>query len=511
MEIHARIRDLEREVGRLSRVQKILLGTDGSVTRILEVITGGQVRITTLSQEVVGAGREMAGLLHVKEGDPVNHRVVKIETEGSSSPPLIYAVSDTPLGRLSAGFREDLMRADIPIGRILSRHKIEARREILDARVIPAGNMHAEIFGTFRKEPILSRRYQIIHQGEPLISIEEQFPYHAFLDERRVIVETPSRIHLGLIDMNGGMGRVDGGIGISLAEPGILLEVNQSQKTVAHGGDERARGLAEKVAARVLAGIRAQGGVEITLRRVYPSHVGLGSGSQIALAVARGICEIFGRSLSVKELAAMAGRGGTSGIGTAAFENGGFIIDGGHAFGTGGEKGDFRPSSASDGVRPAPVIARHDFPADWRIILATPRLPAGASGEKEMDIFRSACPVPLDEVRETCHEVLMRMLPGVVDHDLDLFGRAVNRIQDLGFKRVEISLQPPEIPRLIGEMRRAGAACAGMSSFGPTVYAITDADASGILCAAEEFMKEHSGGEAWISVPRNTGALVRVS
>jgi beta-ribofuranosylaminobenzene 5'-phosphate synthase len=450
------------------------------------------VCITTLSQEVVGAGREIADLLQVKEGDPVNHRVVKIEGEGTPASPLIYAVSDTPLDRLSPGFREDLMRADIPIGRILARHQIEARREILDARVIPAGSRHAEIFGTFRKEPILSRRYQIIHQGEPLISIEEQFPYHAFLDERRVIVETPSRIHLGLIDMNGGMGRVDGGIGISLAEPGILLEVNQSQKTVAHGGDERARGLAEKVAARVLAGIRAQGGVEITLRRVYPSHVGLGSGSQIALAVARGICEIFGRSLS-------------------AFENGGFIIDGGHAFGTGGEKGDFRPSSASDGVRPAPVIARHDFPADWRIILATPRLPAGASGEKEMDIFRSACPVPLDEVRETCHEVLMRMLPGVVDHDLDLFGKSVNRIQDLGFKRVEISLQPPEIPRLIGEMRRAGAACAGMSSFGPTVYAITDSGAPGILRAAEEFMEEHSGGEAWISAPRNTGAMVRIS
>jgi beta-ribofuranosylaminobenzene 5'-phosphate synthase len=510
MEIHARIRDLEREVGRLSRVQKILLGTDGSITRILEVITGGQVKITTLSQEVIGAGKEVAGFLRVREGDPVNHRVVKIEEEGTSSP-LIYAVSDTPLARLSPEFREDLMRADIPIGRILARHRIEARREILDARVIPAGSDHSRIFGIFRKEPLLSRRYQIIHQGEPLISIEEQFPYHAFLDERRVIVETPSRIHLGLIDMHGGIGRVDGGIGISLAEPGILLEVNQSRETVARGGDERARGMAEKVASRVLAGIRAQGGVEITLRRVYPSHVGLGSGSQIALAVARGICEIFGRSLPVTELARMAGRGGTSGIGTAAFDLGGFIIDGGHAFGTGGEKSDFRPSSASDGVRPAPVIARHDFPPEWRIILATPRLPAGASGEREVDIFRSACPVPLDEVRETCHEVLMRMLPGVVDHDLDLFGSAVNRIQDLGFKRVEISLQPPEIPRLIEEMRRAGAACAGMSSFGPTVYAITDSDASGILRAAEEFMREHDGGEAWISAPRNTGAMVRVS
>lgn len=510
MEIHARIQELEKEVGRLSRVQKILLGTDGSVTRILEVITGDRVRITTLSQEVVGAGKEVAGLLHVREGDPVNHRVVKIEDAGTATP-LIYAVSDTPLGRLSAGFREDLMRADIPIGRILASHRIEARREILDAGVVPAGSEHARIFGIFRGEPLLSRRYQIIHEGETLISIEEQFPYHAFLDERRVIVETPSRIHLGLIDMHGGIGRVDGGIGISLEEPGILLEVSQSRESVARGGDERARETAEKAAARVLAGIRAPGGVEITLRRVYPSHVGLGSGSQIALAVARGICEVFGRSLPVKELARLAGRGGTSGIGTAAFEHGGFIVDGGHAFGSGAEKTGFRPSSASDGVRPAPVIARHDFPADWRIVLATPRLPAGASGGREVEIFQNACPVPLEEVRETCHEVLMRMLPGVVDHDLDLFGRAVNRIQDLGFKRVEIALQPAVIPLLIDEMRRAGAACAGMSSFGPTVYAVTDGGAPGILRAAVDFMEEHGGGEAWVSAPRNTGARVRVS
>ncbi|HMA04586.1 MAG TPA: beta-ribofuranosylaminobenzene 5'-phosphate synthase [Methanomicrobiales archaeon] len=510
MEIHDRIRELEREIGRLSRVQKILLGTDGSVTRILEVITGGRVKITTLSQEVIPAGNESAALLRVAEGEPVNHRVVSLE-DAETSLPLIYAVSDTPLGRLSPEFREDLMQADIPIGRILATHHIEARREILDARIVPASPEHMKVFGVFRNEPLLSRRYQIIHRGEPLISIEEQFPYHAFLDERRVIVETPSRIHLGLIDMHGGIGRVDGGIGIALEEPGILLDVRQSGETVARGGDRRSRETAEKAAARVLEGIRAAGGIEITLRRIYPSHVGLGSGSQIALAVARGICELFGRNLPVGELARLVGRGGTSGIGTAAFEGGGFIIDGGHAFGPGAEKSDFRPSGASGGVRPAPVIARHDFPPDWRIVLAIPCLPAGASGGKELAIFREACPVPLEEVRETCHEILMRMLPGVVDRDLDLFGRSVNRIQELGFKRVEIGLQPAVIPRLMEEMRAAGAACAGMSSFGPTVYAVTDSDGPAILRAAEKFLGEHGGGDAWISAPRNTGAAVRTS
>ncbi|HVN65271.1 MAG TPA: beta-ribofuranosylaminobenzene 5'-phosphate synthase [Methanomicrobiales archaeon] len=509
MEIHGRIRALEDEAGRLSGVQKILLATDGSVTRILETITGGQVRIATLVQEVVPAGREAAELLGVPEGEPVNHRVVQIE-DARSSAPLIYAISDTPLSRLSPGFREDLMRADIPIGKILARHHIESRREILDARVIPAGDEHGRIFGTFRGEPLLSRRYRIIHRGEPLISIEEQFPAASFLDGQRVLVETPSRIHLGLLDMHGGIGRVDGGIGISLKEPGILLEVGRARETSARGGDEGSRETALRAAVRVLAGIRAPGGVEITLRRVYPPHTGLGSGSQIALAVARGIAELLGQDLPVRELARLTGRGGTSGIGTAAFERGGFIIDGGHAFGAGAEKEGFRPSSASEGVRPAPVIARHDFPDDWRIVLATPCLPAGASGGREAEIFRNACPVPLEEVRETCHEVLMRMLPGVADHDLDLFGRAVNRIQHLGFKRVEISLRPPEIPLLLEELRSAGAACAGMSSFGPTVYAVTDTGAPDILGAAVKFLEEHGGGEAWVSAPRNTGARARL-
>jgi beta-ribofuranosylaminobenzene 5'-phosphate synthase len=509
MDIQDRIRELEREAGRLSRVQKILLGTDGSITRILEVITGGQVRITTLFQEVIPAGKGVAEDLRIREGDPVNHRVVRIEETGKGSA-LIHAVSDAPMDRLPPAFREDLMRADIPIGKILARHRVEARREILDARVIPAAGEHAPLFGTFRNEPLLTRRYRIIHQGEPLMLIEEQFPYNAFQDERRVIVETPSRIHLGLIDLHGGLGRVDGGIGISLGEPGILLEVRPCREIRALGGDEGSRATAQRVAASVLREIRAPGGVEIALRRVYPSHVGLGSGSQLALAVARGTCELFGRSVPVGELARMAGRGGTSGIGTAAFAQGGFIVDGGHSFGEGGEKGDFRPSAASAGVRPAPVIACHDFPPAWQIVLATPCIPAGASGSRELDIFRSACPVPLEEVRETCHEVLMRMLPGVVDGDLGLFSRAVNRIQDLGFKRVEHSLQPPEIRLLMEEMRDAGAPCSGMSSFGPTVYAVTDAGAAGILRAAERFMGEHGGGEAWISPPRNTGAGVRV-
>jgi beta-ribofuranosylaminobenzene 5'-phosphate synthase len=403
------------------------------------------------------------------------------------------------------------MKADIPIGKIIQHHNIEARREILNARVFNANEDMSRIFSICRNEPLLSRQYKIIHNDKPLIFIEEQFPYNKFLDEQRVIVETPSRIHVTLIDMHGGLGRVDGGVGLTLNEPSILLEVKRSSELEVHGCDPRTEERIKHLTRQVLKNIHIEGNASITVRTIFPSHIGLGSGSQLALATARALCELFGRTMTVPELAQLVGRGGTSGIGTAAFASGGFIIDGGHRFGSKSEKSDFRPSSASRGVKPPPVIVRYDFPSDWRILLAIPNLPTGASGNHEFDIFQQNCPIPVDEVRQLCHEVLMRMLPAIIEHDIDLFGSSINAIQNIGFKKVEHNHQSKQISKLLEAMREAGAAGAGMSSFGPTLYAIGDTDMKSIERTAQSFMQNENGGTTLITSVRNSGASVRVT
>jgi beta-ribofuranosylaminobenzene 5'-phosphate synthase len=172
------------------------------------------------------------------------------------------------------------------------------------------------------------------------------------------------------------------------------------------------------------------------------------------------------------------------------------------------EKTLYSPSGASRGVRPASVIVHHDFPLDWNILLAIPNVPPGASGVQEQDIFSQHCPVPVGEVREICHEILMHMIPGIVEHDLDLFSRAVNRIQDLGFKRVELGIQHQEIPALLRMMKNEGAACAGMSSFGPTIFAIGDSDLRQLDEAVTEHMKPFGGGTTHLTRARNSGASV---
>ena len=510
MDLPARLQALEGEVGRLSPVQKILLTTDGSVTQMLEVITGSSIRLETRSQQVEPADRETAGVLQCREGEEVNHRVVTIHRDPSGEV-LLTAVSHALVTRLPLEFREDLMRADMPIGKILLRHRIEARREIREIRSRAADAGTAGILGILRGEPVLSRRYEIIHGGAPLLSIREQFPYHAFLDERRVIVDAPSRIHLTLIDLHGGLGRVDGSVGLALEEPRLLLEASLSPRCQVTGGEPWAAEVVREVGGRVLEAIRARAPASFRIRESVPRHVGLGSGTQLALSVGRALAALHGREVPVRELARISGRGGTSGIGTAAFELGGFLVDGGHSFGPGREKQDYRPSSASAGVPPAPVTARHHFPEDWNIVLAIPRAAPGASGGREREIFRTHCPVDPGEVQEVCREVLMRMLPGIAERDLDLFAASVNRIQELGFKRVEVSLQEQAIRDLCSAMRTAGAACAGLSSFGPVVYAITDTGAREVEGAARSAMAGTGGGSTWITRARNEGARIRVA
>ena len=105
----------------------------------------------------------------------------------------------------------------------------------------------------------------------------------------------------------------------------------------------------------------------------------------------------------------------------------------------------------------------------------------------------------------------MRMLPGIVEQDLELFGSSINAVQHFGFKKVELGFQPPQVSGLLDVLKGAGAAGAGLSSFGPTVYAIGDTDMNAIGQAAQSFMKESGGGTTLITSARNSGAVVRVA
>lgn len=274
---------------------------------------------------------------------------------------------------------------------------------------------------------------------------------------------TPSRLHISLIDLNAGLGRMDGGLGVALEKPRVKLRAEKSNGITVEGPLSKRCTLA---AEKVIRHLGMEGGVKITVIEAPPQHVGLGSGTQIALAAGSAIARLYGAELEARDIARTVGRGGTSGIGVAAFEAGGFILDGGHSLKV---KKDFMPSSASK-APPPPVTARHDFP-DWKVALIMPREGARFAGAREVDVFKKYCPIPLQDVQELSHVILMRLLPALVEEDVEAFGEGINMIQKVGFKKIELQLQNSKVRKLLSIAQRYSYG-AGISSFGPTIYCL---------------------------------------
>ena len=157
-----------------SNTQKILLTTDGSITAILDVLYG-KITLSTLEQHFDNADGEISKLIQVDEGAQINYREVIMHKDDEN---LIYALSYIPLERLTDEICCDLVRADIPIGRILKNYQIESRREVNKIYIEKPNERLKDLFNT--KEDMLAREYVIIHKNNVLMWIKEVFPVSKF-------------------------------------------------------------------------------------------------------------------------------------------------------------------------------------------------------------------------------------------------------------------------------------------------------------------------------------------
>ncbi len=326
-------------------------------------------------------------------------------------------------------------------------------------------------------------------------------------------ITAPCRIHLSLIDENGYTGRVDGGIGLMLDRPNVVLEVSNSAdeftiecnkyyKESVHVINEKASKIFKYFHI-------SNKNFHFHLKRYYPSHVGLGSKTQLSLAIATAITKLKNLNTHIGDLTKLVERGGTSGIGWRGFETGGFILDGGHDFGKGKEKETFLPSSASSLAKPALTIFRYDIPDNWRFVLVIPNVKKGAYGDEEISVFQNYAPIPRNEVNEVSHQIIMKVIPGILKNDLSCFGEGLKRIQSIGFKKIEIDLQHDIVKDLLKFFENYGLKAYGMSSFGPSVIGIVESEfeAETILKKIQKNQK-YSGSHIYICKPNNNGAKI---
>ena len=81
---------------------------------------------------------------------------------------------------MTKGIKNDLIRADTPIGRILKNYNVESRREINVIQIEKASDKLKELYKT--EEDFLTRDYTIINNGEILMWIKEFFPINYFTE-----------------------------------------------------------------------------------------------------------------------------------------------------------------------------------------------------------------------------------------------------------------------------------------------------------------------------------------
>ncbi len=267
----------------------------------------------------------------------------------------------------------------------------------------------------------------------------------------------PARLHLGFIDMHGGLGRAFGSLGLSLQDIYTHITATASNDVRIQGPSSHRASI---IAGRMLEHLQIRQGVEITIHEAIPEHAGLGSGTQLSLAVGMAIARLYDKSITAGEIATLMDRGARSGIGIGTFTQGGFLVDGGRG----------------EHTAVPPVICHLDFPEAWRLLLILDTGVQGVHGRSELAAFQDLPPMAEEIAAHLCRVTLMQLLPCLAEQDCAGFGMAVTEIQRIVGDHFAVAQGgrycSPLIAEILPWMQKQGVAGIGQSSWGPTGFAL---------------------------------------
>ena len=314
-----------------------------------------------------------------------------------------------------------------------------------------------------------------------------------------VTITTGARLHFGPLAAAGATGGKFGGVGMMVTSPGFVVSASAAATDEFHGETASAARAAEFVChIRTNDHEQRFPTCRIAIENTIPSHAGLGSGTQLGLAIASALSELAGeRDIPVATLARRAGRGLRSAIGLHGFASGWFLVDGGRA------------AKAQLGT----LVARVNVPDEWRLILVAPPESQGLSGTEEQSAFAAQPPMPQALTAELCRIGLMEWLPGLIEAD---FHRASIAMYEFGLG-VGRFFEPAQggvfahrlMSELADEVRRRGFAGVAQTSWGPTTCILCDGNPS-----ATELMADLARDSRWatcsfqLTEPLNRGATV---
>jgi beta-ribofuranosylaminobenzene 5'-phosphate synthase len=310
-----------------------------------------------------------------------------------------------------------------------------------------------------------------------------------------VRVTTAARLHLGFLDLNGDLGRRFGSIGLAIDAFETCVELREAERFEILG-EERERGA--RLALCIAERLGLDSAKKLIISSAIPAHAGLGSGTQLAMAIASAFRRLAGLPLDARGDARLLDRGARSGVGAALFEHGGLVVDAG-----------IGPNAGIP-----PVVANVKFPPDWRVLLILDPRMEGAHGEAEKQAFARLPRMSPDSTGEICRRTLMQILPAAAERDFAAFGEGVSGVQHIvgdhfapfqgGGRFTSVA-----VGRVAERLAAHGANGIGQSSWGPTGFAFAPDPDQAEFLARRAGAESGTGVEIRICKARDHGAELR--
>lgn len=280
-------------------------------------------------------------------------------------------------------------------------------------------------------------------------------------DEERMTVRvcTGSRLHFGLLDTV----RPFGGVGVMLNTPSTEVVVTSADRfRCTDAYLDRIAPIAERL--RHFNGSASLPPCCVEVLRTAPTHCGLGSGTQLALAVTESLCLHQGLELEPDTIAnTLASRGQRSVVGTHGYWQGGMIY----------ETGDGKQTAPD---RLNPVQQGVCLPEEWRVAVLRPLDHVVAvSGQQEREKFSRLKPASKKVGQELRRLAINEIIPAAKLGQFNAFSDATRVYNELSgnlFASVQGgSYNGKAVTRLIDWLSERGVLGHGQSSWGPGVFA----------------------------------------
>jgi chorismate lyase len=173
----------DEQIRQLDRDLQILIATNGTLTRILNVLTNDEIVVQIIKQQIHDGSSKMPGMEHSSIGRVLQRDILLCGR--NSGRPLVAAESFVAIDLLPPAITTSLTETDRPIGEIMAASRIETFKEEAEVWVGDLPTWFTPEGYQDSRTRIVARRYRVIAKAQPVIIITEYFLQSIFQDAPR--------------------------------------------------------------------------------------------------------------------------------------------------------------------------------------------------------------------------------------------------------------------------------------------------------------------------------------